>query len=322
MHSQEFFTPIKRELQKMEEELVRAVDTRQPLLKQASSHLIHAGGKRLRPAFVLLTGSCFTSKIDHLIPMAVAMELVHMATLVHDDVIDNSLSRRGRDTVKARFGNRMSIYSGDYMLAKALHKVSEYCRADLMKIITETSVKVCQGEIVQLQSVFDVEQGITDYLRRIERKTALLISVACQVGALLTDASPPMVRAMRRFGYYLGMSFQITDDILDYTADDSVLGKPTGSDIKQGIITLPALYALRNSPEAPELRAILSSPDNAARHAERAISIVKSSGGIEYSQNMAERYIDKAQLMLEQIPSSQARTALSRIADFICIRDY
>ena len=112
MQSHEFFTPIKRELQIMEEELIKAVDTNQPLLKQASGHLIHAGGKRLRPAFVLLTGSCFTSKIDHLIPMAVAMELVHMATLVHDDVIDNSMSRRGRDTVKARFGNRMSIYSG------------------------------------------------------------------------------------------------------------------------------------------------------------------------------------------------------------------
>ncbi|NLW45017.1 MAG: heptaprenyl diphosphate synthase [Syntrophomonadaceae bacterium] len=322
MQSHEFFTPIKRELQIMEEELIKAVDTNQPLLKQASGHLIHAGGKRLRPAFVLLTGSCFTSKIDHLIPMAVAMELVHMATLVHDDVIDNSMSRRGRDTVKARFGNRMSIYSGDYMLAKALHKVGEYCRADLMKIVTETSVKVCQGEIVQLQSAFDVDQGITDYLRRIERKTALLISVACQVGALLAGASPPMVRAMRRFGHYLGMSFQITDDILDFTADESVLGKPTGSDIRQGIITLPALYALRYSPEASGLRAILSSPDNVARQANRAISIINRSGGIEYSQKVAEKYINKAQLMLEQIPSSQARTALSRIADFVCTRDY
>ena len=322
MQSHEFFAPIKRELQTTEEELYKAVDTRHPLLKQASSHLIHAGGKRLRPAFVLLTGSCFTSNIDHLIPMAVAMELVHMATLVHDDVIDNSLSRRGRDTVKARFGNRMSIYSGDYMLAKALHKVGEYSRADLMKIVTETSVKVCQGEFVQLQSAFDVEQGIIDYFRRIERKTALLIAVACQVGALLAGASPPMVRAMQRFGRYLGMSFQITDDILDFTADDSVLGKPTGSDIRQGIITLPALYALRNCPEASELRDILSSPENVARHADRALSIINSSGGIEYSQKVAEKYIAKAHLMLEQIPSSQARTALSRIADFICIRDY
>ncbi len=322
MQSQEFFTPIKGELQKTEEELIKAVDTRHPLLKQASSHLIHAGGKRLRPAFVLLTGSCFSSKIDHLIPMAVAIELVHMATLVHDDVIDNSLSRRGRDTVKARFGNRMSIYSGDYMLAKALHKVGEYSRADLMKIVTETSVKVCQGEFVQLQSAFDVDQGIIDYFRRIERKTALLMAVACQVGALLAGAPPPMVRAMRRFGRYLGMSFQITDDILDFTADESVLGKPTGSDIRQGIITLPALYALRNSPEASELREILRSPDNVARQADRAISIINSSGGIEYSQKVAEKYIAKAHLMLEQIPSSQARTALSRIADFICVRDY
>ncbi|MGE5543570.1 MAG: polyprenyl synthetase family protein [Bacillota bacterium] len=322
MQSQDFFNPIKRELQKTEEELVAAIDTQQPILKEASGHLIHSGGKRLRPAFVLLAGCCFTSQIDHLIPMAVAMELVHMATLVHDDVIDNSLSRRGRDTVKARFGNRMSIYSGDYMLAKALSIIGKYNRAELVTMISEASVKVCEGEIVQLQTSFDVEQGVIDYLRRIERKTALLMSLACQVGALLADAPSSMENAMRRYGYNLGMSFQITDDILDFTADESILGKPIGSDIRQGIITLPALYALRKSPQASELRNILSSPDNVARYADKALRIVISSGGIEYSQQVAEKYIAKAHRMLGLIPESQARTALQRIADFICTREY
>jgi len=322
MQSQDFFLPIKKELHKTEKELFKAIDTQQPMLKNASEHLIHAGGKRLRPAFVLLTGCCFTSQIDHLIPMAVAMELVHMATLVHDDVIDNSLSRRGRDTVKACFGNRMSIYSGDYMLAKALQKVGEYNRADLVTIVSEASVKVCQGEIVQLQSSFDVGQGFIEYLRRIERKTALLISVACQMGALLVEASPLMTNAMRRYGYYLGMSFQITDDILDFTADESILGKPTGSDIRQGIITLPALYALRKSPDALRLRSILSSADNVARDADEALSIVIRSGGIEYSQQVAGKYITKAHKMLDMIPESQGRKALSQIADFICVREY
>lgn len=322
MYSQDFFGPIKWELQRMEEELIRTIDTGQPLLKEASGHLIHAGGKRLRPAFVLLVGSCFTTRLERLIPMAVALELVHMATLVHDDVIDNSLSRRGRDTVKARFGNRISIYSGDYILAKALYIVGEYNRADLLAIVSEASVKVCEGEIVQLQTCFDVGQGIKDYLRRIERKTALLMSLACQMGALLAEAPPAKVNAMRLFGYNLGMSFQITDDILDFTADESILGKPTGSDIRQGIITLPALYALRCSPASSELRSILSSPDMVAEQSEKALKLVIRSGGIEYSQQMAERYIAKAQKMLTLVPESQARTALSRIADFICERKY
>jgi heptaprenyl diphosphate synthase len=322
MQSQEFFRPIKSELQRTEEELIKAIDTQQPLLKEASGHLIHAGGKRLRPAFVLLAGRCFTNEIDHLIPMAVAMELVHMATLVHDDVIDNSLSRRGRETVKARFGNRISIYSGDYMLAKALHIIGMYNRADLVTIVSGASVKVCEGEIVQLQTCYDVEQGVIDYLRRIERKTALLMSLACQVGELLTDAPAPMENALRRFGYNLGMSFQITDDILDFTAEESILGKPTGSDIRQGIITLPALYALRHSQEASELRSILGSPVSVSRNAEKALEIVVKSGGIEYSQHIAARYINKAHRMLGLIPESQSRTALGLIADFICEREY
>jgi len=322
MHSQDFFGPIKRELQKVEGELIRTIDTSQPVLREASGHLIHAGGKRLRPAFVLLAGGCFTSRLETLIPMAVALELVHMATLVHDDVIDNSLSRRGRDTVKARFGNRISIYSGDYILAKALNIVGGYNRADVVAIVSNVSVKVCEGEIVQLQTCFDVEQGVRQYLHRIERKTALLMSLGCELGALLAEASTAMVSAMRRFGYNLGMSFQITDDILDFTADENILGKPTGSDIRQGVITLPALYALRNSPAASALREILSSPERVAASAEEALAIVRASGGIEYSQQLAEKYILKAHKMLDLVPDTPARDSLRQIADFISERDY
>ncbi len=322
MHSQDFFTPIKGELQEVEKELINTIDTGQPMLKEASRHLIHAGGKRLRPAFVLLAGRCFTTQLERLIPMAVALELVHMATLVHDDVIDSSLSRRGRETVKARFGNQISIYSGNYLLAKALHIIGEYNRTDLVTIVSEASIKVCEGEIVQLQTCFDVEQGLKDYLRRIERKTALLMSLGCHMGALLAEAPLSMVNAMRRFGYNLGMSFQITDDILDFTGDEEVLGKPTGSDIRQGIITLPALYALRYSPASLELSRILSAPNKVARQAEKALDIIKESGGIEHSQQMAEKYIIKAQKMLEIVPESEARAALGLIADFICEREY
>ncbi len=201
-------------------------------------------------------------------------------------------------------------------------KVAEYKRADVVDIIADTSIKVCDGEIVQLQTCFDVGQSLQDYLERIERKTALLMSVSCQLGALLTSASASEIQALKKYGYYLGMSFQITDDILDFVADEKILGKPTGSDIRQGIITLPALYALRKSEESDELRRILSSSDQVEQNADRALQIVRNSGGIEYSEKMAQQYVKRAHKMLKRLPESESATALGQIADFVYAREF
>ncbi|NLV17069.1 MAG: heptaprenyl diphosphate synthase [Syntrophomonadaceae bacterium] len=323
MDYQKFFKPIERELQLVEAELLNTLDTELPLLQESSRHLIKAGGKRLRPAFVLLAGRVFTDRVNELIHMAVALELVHLASLVHDDVIDSSLLRRGKDTVKAKFGNQISIYAGNYILARALMKVAEYNRADVVDIIADTSIRVCEGEIVQLQTCFDVNQTLKDYLDRIERKTALLMAVSCHLGALLIGASPPHIKALKNFGHYLGMSFQITDDILDFIADEETLGKPTGSDIRQGIITLPALYALRKEGEySEELRKILSSSDDIERYADRAMEIVRNSGGIEFSERMAQQYVKRAHKMLRLLPVCQSSAALGQIADFVYAREF
>lgn len=322
MDYQKFFKPIEQELQLVETELLNTLDTELSLLQESSRHLIKAGGKRLRPAFVLLAGRVFNDRINELIPMAVALELVHLATLVHDDVIDSSFLRRGKDTVKAKFGNQISIYAGNYILARALMKVAEYNRADVVDIIADTSIKVCEGEIVQLQTCFDVNQTLKDYLDRIERKTALLMSVSCHLGALLIGASPAHIQALKNYGYYLGMSFQITDDILDFIADEEMLGKPTGSDIQQGIITLPALYALRKGEDSKELRKILSSSDDIKRYADRALEIVRNSGGIEFSERMARQYVKRAHKMLRLLPKCQPSAALSQIADFVYAREF
>lgn len=322
MNSQDFFASIRNELQQVERQLFITLDTGQPLLKEASEHLIKAGGKRLRPAFVLLSASFFTDHLDELIPMAVSLELVHMATLVHDDVIDNSPSRRGIDTVKAKYGNRISVYSGDYIFAKSLALAAGYNRSDVVEIISDASVRICEGEIIQMETCFDLGQTLKDYLIRIERKTALLMSISCQLGALIAGASPDMIYHVKRYGYYLGMAFQITDDILDFIADETVLGKPTGSDIQQGIITLPVLYALNRSNNAEELKEILSSPEKVADKSERALTLVRGSGGIEYSYRAAERYIEKAQRQLLALPDTEARATLTKLADFVCERDF
>ncbi len=322
MHFQSFFEPVERQMRMVEDDLYLALDSEIPLMKEASRHLVEAGGKRLRPAFVLMAGGLFSQDLDILVPMAVAMELVHLASLVHDDVIDKSAYRRGRETVKARYGNEISIYSGDYIFARALMKVAEYNRADVMAIAARASVRVCEGEMVQLITSFDVNQGLKDYLRRIERKTALLMALSCKMGALLTSAPEEMVRAVERYGYYIGMSFQITDDILDFTADEAILGKPTGSDIRQGIITLPALFALGNSPFKRELRILLGSPHQVEKHGDRAIEIIRESGGIEFASRIAEKYVRRAQKMLQVLPPSDFRNAFSSVAEYVYGREF
>ncbi|MGE5372598.1 MAG: polyprenyl synthetase family protein [Solirubrobacterales bacterium] len=321
MSSQDFFAPISDELKQVEERLYQAIETEIPELKTASEHLLKAGGKRLRPAFALLSGAVFSNDLSPFISLAAALELVHMATLVHDDVIDNSPTRRGTQTVKNVWGNRMSIYSGDYLFSRALSLIAAYGRSDVVSVLAAASVQMVEGELRQLRSCFDVHQPVTEYLRRIERKTALLISLSCQTGAMIAGASGVEVDALRRFGYYLGMAFQITDDVLDFIADEALLGKPTGSDIRQGVITLPALYALRNSSERETLARILGSAEAVSQGAEQALELIRDSGGIEYALEVSDKYLLKAQTQLLSLPEGWARDTMTEIADFISQRE-
>lgn len=318
----ELFGPIVEELEFVEDELTKNINTRLDLLRQASTHLIEAGGKRLRPAFALLAARVYHNDLGHVIPLAVALELIHMASLVHDDVIDNSLTRRGTDTVKRAWGNRMSIYAGNYILARSLALVASYKRSDIVDVLADASMDICEGEIIQMMSSYNVKLGLKNYLRRIERKTALLISVSCQLGAMASNADEDEVRALKNYGYYLGMAFQITDDILDFVADEQALGKPTGSDIRQGVITLPALYTLRYDKNKGELASLLSSPQSCKNDAERIINIVIESDGIEYAYHVSQHFARKAKKCLSMLPDGEAKEALFNISDFILNRDF
>lgn len=321
MNPLELLKPIQKEMEEVEKVLYQTMDTGQPLLKEATCSLISSGGKRLRPAFVLLSGSFFTGDLGQLVPLAASVELVHMATLVHDDVIDNSFMRRGQPTVKARYGNKISVYAGNYVLARSLALVASYNREDLVRLVAEASSRICLGEIEQMQSCFNLHQGLRDYLRRIERKTALLMELSCRVGAEIAGAPADLVNVVKRYGHCIGMAFQITDDILDFTADESILGKPTGSDISQGIITLPAMYALRFSPERNKLRELLSTPEKIRQGLDQGLEIVRRSGGIEFSYDLALRYIKKAQQVLKRLPKSESRQAMINLADFVLQRN-
>ncbi|MGI6435188.1 MAG: polyprenyl synthetase family protein [Syntrophomonadaceae bacterium] len=322
MGPNEFFTPVARELNIVESNLDTNIETTLPVLQKASTHLIKAGGKRLRPAFALLAARVFVDNLDNIIPVAVALELTHMATLVHDDVIDNSQTRRGTETVKQLWGNRLSINAGNYIFSRSLSLVAGYGRTDMINVLADASMKICEGEIFQMLSAYNTEVGLKNYLRRIERKTALLISVSCQLGAMLTPARQAEVLALQRYGYYLGMAFQVTDDILDFVATEQILGKPTGNDVRQGIITLPAIYALRCSPHRQELAQWLSSPQACLSKVDTIIDLVIDSGGIDYAYHATECYACKAKRQLQLLPNSLITENLANMADFISTRDY
>lgn len=317
-----FFQPIEKELATVESCLAVNLDSSLSLMNQAAVHLIKAGGKRLRPAFTLLAAKLYQDDLHEVIPAAVALELIHMATLVHDDVIDDSTIRRGAETVKSAWGNRVSIYAGNYIFARALTLISTYKRSDLLDVLAQASMKICEGEIVQMLSCYNVNLGLKNYLRRIERKTALLISVSCELGAMISNAPSHEIMALRRYGYYLGMGFQITDDILDIVADEKTLGKPIGSDIRQGVITLPSLYALRYDPRREELAQLLSSPEACTNDADRIIDIVSNSDGIDYAYQVTQHFAYKAQKQLDLLPDVPVKRTLYDLADFVLAREF
>lgn len=311
------FNQINSDLQKVEKELYAYIATDYPVLEESSVQLLEAGGKRLRPAFALLAGKFYGYPFQKLLPVAMALELIHMATLVHDDVVDASTTRRGRPTVKAKWGNIVSVATGDYLLAKALELLAEINNPEVSRILAEVSIEMSQGEIQQIKASNDVNQNLKQYYYRIKRKTALLISASCKLGGIVSSAPRREVWALGAYGHALGMAFQIVDDILDVTAEASELGKPIGGDIRQGIMTLPLILALKNSPEKETLKKILIKETKTDEDVETAIRLVKESGAIEDSLFYVDLYINKAKSHLEELPNVPTRKALSELANFI-----
>lgn len=322
MKHQKLFKEISADLKKVEKELDRylAVDT--PILSQTCVYTLEAGGKRIRPGFTLLAARFFEYNFERLLPFAMAIEIVHMATLVHDDVVDNSETRRGSPTLASKWGNTVSIATGDYLFAKALDLFVKIDDPEVSKILADVSVEMCQGEIQQIRGAFDVNQTQKQYYYRIKRKTALLIGLSCRLGALLSKAAPRQVWLLKTYGHCLGIAFQIVDDILDITASEKDLGKPVGGDLRQGIMTLPMILALQDPAVSASLRPILAQRNKTEEDVRRAIELIKKSDGIEKSRIMVEKYIHKAIKHLYELPDIPAREALIELADFVGDRRY
>lgn len=319
------FNGIKKELAKVEDFLVDYINFSHPELRNSAHHILEAGGKRIRPAFVLLASKLFPNNPQkEIIPIAASVELIHMATLVHDDVIDKAATRRGQLTIREKWGNKFSLHCGDYLFAQAIKLISPNENRKIANVLAKISVEMCQGEIQQLLTTFDTEQSVKDYFFRIKRKTALLISASCEIGAIASGAPQYGIDALKKYGYYLGMAFQIKDDILDIQGDSTKIGKPAGSDLAQGIITLPTIFALQNKDsDAIKLENLIKGKfDDDEEYLLNALEIIKKSNGIERSYIISQKYIAKAKNQLDKLPDSSTKNTLLQIADYINEREY
>jgi len=313
---------IYKDMAYVEKELHRYAMSSPTTLGESSERLVNAGGKRLRPAFVLLCGKFFEYDLQYIGRLAVAIELIHMATLVHDDVIDDAATRRGLPTVRAQWGDPLALQTGDYLFAQALKIISQSGDREILHVLARVSLEMCEGEIEQINNIGNINIGLRVYLRRIQRKTAFLISACCTVGALAGGASPDLTRRLQKYGYYLGMAFQITDDILDFTGSEKTFGKPVGSDLRQGIITLPVIYTLRDQSTRDRLQEIMNKKSKNDQDWSEIFALIEKTGALKDSQRLCNRYIEKAKAELSYLPDLPPRGILASVADFIGTRDF
>jgi heptaprenyl diphosphate synthase len=248
--------PLAGDLARVETRLREAVDHRDRFLGEVAAHLVQAGGKRIRPTLTLGAAYASTSGdapvTNDAVTGAVAVELVHLGSLYHDDVIDEAQTRRGVPSVNARWSNIVAILSGDYLLARA-SALAASLGADVAGLLADTIGELCRGQVLELQHLFDVERSEESYGSAIEGKTAALFATACRIGGMVSGVDEPTLDALTRYGRHVGICFQVVDDVLDLTATDEALGKPSGQDLVEGIYTLPVIYAISEDPAVGEL---------------------------------------------------------------------
>lgn len=313
------FDLIKSDLAELEIALQEAVSAPEKIITEIGTHLVASGGKRLRPAIYFLAARCGGSfSLQEAMPLGVALEMMHMASLVHDDVIDSADTRRGSATANAKWGNQISILAGDYLFAKAFALVAEnnYSKRvdrQLARLICDLS----SGELIQNKEIYHASCDVDEYFERIAKKTANFIAIACQLGGDVAKLPESQIQALYDFGYNVGMAFQLTDDLLDLTSDDKTLGKPAGNDILQGIVTLPAIRALEVSPDRDELRRIVTDRSMTPEMVQRALEIVRASDGIEFTRKKVEEFLHGAIAALPEEMPEEIKESYRMVVSFV-----
>ena len=316
---------VREELVEVENRIRESIRSDEPLLTEIASYVIEGGGKRLRPTVALLAFKAAGGKDPtQMIDLAAAFELIHSATLIHDDINDGGSMRRGRVAAYRKYGVQNALVTGDFLYVKGFAIGGKF-PAPIVDLTATVSAALAEGEIRQKKRSGDVKLAREEYLDIIKRKTALPISASAQVGAMLAGASAEIVSDMADYGYGLGMAFQIVDDILDVTGDPQALGKPVGTDVREANVTLLAIYALNNgsSVKREELVRIIRRKRKEEEHVRRAMEIIRDSGAVEKALKDAESFTKHAKDSLARLPGdSKYRGEMSKLADFVLKRDY
>ena len=291
------------------------------LVNQLGHYIVAAGGKRLRPLLVLMVANALGYKGTNHHQTAAIVEFIHTATLLHDDVVDESDRRRGRETANALFGNAASVLVGDFLYSRAFQMMVSIDKMDIMKILSNTTNKIAEGEVLQLMNCNDPNATEESYFKVIEHKTAILFAAACQLGAIIAGHKD-LAEPLHQYGLHLGLAFQLMDDALDYTADSEELGKNVGDDLAEGKPTLPLIHAMRNSNEK-DAALIRSCIENGGlEHIEAVQEIIKQTQAIDYTLNKAQTEVVLAKQSLKKMPDNPFSQALYQLAELAVARSF
>lgn len=313
------YQSIQSELAQVEDKLKSVTDITLPFLTKPLNYILNGSGKRIRPVLTLLAGKLYDYDPEPILSMATAIELLHTATLVHDDAIDHSPIRRGKPTINKLWGQETAILVGDYLFAKAGEYAASTGCLQIVKLFTRTLQVIIRGELNQYFNAFNLEQTRQQYIERIAQKTSSLYSLATHSGAILGHAPERSVELLRNYGYNLGIAFQIVDDILDFVSTEEEMGKPTGSDLAQGTLTLPAMLIMEYYPQDNPVKKLFENGVD-QNTIKQAIELAQNSPIIQVCYQTASEYSSKACRNLESLPDNTSRQSLIEIADYVVNR--
>ena len=315
------FGLVAEDLSRLEAALEDVANVDHPLFADLLRHILRGKGKRLRPAIGFLVTRMLNGDAERALPLAVSVELLHTATLVHDDLVDNSFVRRGNPTLNAIASQGVTVLVGDYMFAASADYANRCRDLDVMDVVAKTVMTICYGELRQIFNAGDLRQNVEEYYRQIESKTASLFAASSECAAILGGVSPAARANLRDYGHNLGMAFQVADDILDFVGDEKTLGKPVGSDLRQGTITLPALYAMQSAPVGQRLKSLLEGAGDRDANINLAVQMIRQSSAIDQSYQTAAGFAAKARANLAEFADSPYRDALLALADYAVSRE-
>lgn len=314
------YPDIKKELTEVVNLMKKNIKCKDKKIENSILDLIESGGKLLRPAFVLIGSKFGDSDTEKSVPTAAVIELLHMASLVHDDVIDESKLRRGQETIQSKYGKDYAVYIGDYLFCVCFKILATNSSLQALNVDARAMSKICMGEVNQLNSRFSMNLSVKDYLSRISGKTAELFSISLYLGAAECNADKKIARELKNIGHNLGMAFQIMDDILDYEGNDTSIKKSAANDLKQGIYTLPFIYAYKNNTKA--FKEIINKDFYTEEEVYKIISLVEENNGIKMAKELAQKYMDKCFKGINRLPENEYKVVLKEIAEWLLNRTY